>query len=206
MNRVFVVAIEKNVAPEEYSRYIPPMKARRMGKLLKRALATALKAMESSGISHPDAILNGTAMGCMEHTLQLLHGLAEEGDNVNMPTAFMLSTHNTVASQIAIFTKNHGYNTTYAHREISFELALHDAFLQLRSGRLQTALVCANDELTEFQRQHPGFFGKMPVEDRSEAWMLSVDPGDHPVYELENVQIIHHKGADDSAAVNKITL
>ena len=45
MNRVYVTAIVKDVPAEEYSRYIPPMKARRMGKLQKRALATALKAM-----------------------------------------------------------------------------------------------------------------------------------------------------------------
>ncbi len=201
MNRVYVTAIEKDVPSEEYSRYLPPMKARRMGKLQKRALVTALKAMEASGVALPDAILNGTAMGCMEHTLQLLNGLAAEGDSVNMPTAFMQSTHNTVASQIAIFTKNHGYNTTYAHRGISFELALQDAFLHLRSGCWQTALVCANDEITEFQQQNPGFFGSIELQDRSEAWMLSVEPGDHPLYEVEGVQIIHQKGAEDRAVI-----
>ena len=203
MNKVFVTAIVKDVPPEEYGRYIPPMKARRMGRLLKRALATALKAMESSGIEKPDAILNGTAMGCMEHTLQLLNGLSAEGESVSMPTAFMQSTHNTVATQIAIFTGNHGYNTTYSHRNVSFELALQDAFLRLRAGRLRTALVCANDELTELQRQQPRFFGQLEVQDRSEAWMLSIEPGEHPLYELENVRIIHQKGAEDRAEIIK---
>ena len=201
MNKVYVVAIVKDVPSEEYGHYLPPMKARRMGKLQKRALVTALKAMETSGIGEPDAILNGTAMGCMEHTLQLLNGLHEEGETVSMPTAFMQSTHNTVASQIAIFTKNHGYNTTYSHRSVSFELALQDALLRLRAGRLRTALVCANDELTELQRQQPRFFGQLEVQDRSEAWMLSVEPGDNPLYELENVKIIHEKGAEDRAEI-----
>lgn len=206
MNRVYVTAIVKDVPPEEYSRYISPMKARRMGRLLKRALVTALKAMEVSGIAKPDAILNGTAMGCMEHTLQLLNGLSAEGEVVSMPTAFMQSTHNTVASQIAIFTGNHGYNTTYAHRTVSFELALQDALLRLRAGLARTALVCANDELTELQRQQPRFFGQLEVQDRSEAWMLSVEPGEHPLYELENVKIMHNKGAEDRAIVQKIPL
>jgi len=111
-----------------------------------------------------------------------------------MPTAFMQSTHNTVASLIAIYTGNHGYNNTYAHRTVSFECALQDAWLQLRTGRLRTALICANDEITEFQQQHPHFFGQMDYPDRSEAWMLSVEPGDHALYELENVRIIHQKG------------
>ncbi len=201
MNRVYVTAIVKDVPSEEYSRYLPPMKARRMGKLQKRALVTALKAMEISGVGEPDAILNGTAMGCMENTLQLLDGLHAEGEAVAMPTAFMQSTHNTVASQIAIYTKNHGYNTTYTHRTVSFELALQDAFLRLRTGRLRTALVCCNDELTELQRSNPRFFGTLEVADRSEAWMLSADPGEHPLYEIENVQIIHEKGAGDRAVI-----
>lgn len=203
MNKVYVTAIVKDVPAEEYGHYLPPMKARRMGKLQKRALVTALKAMEISGLGEPDAILNGTAMGCMENTVQLLNGLQAEGEEVNMPTCFMQSTHNTVASMIAIYTKNHGYNTTYSHRTISFELALQDALMRLLTGRIRTALVCANDELTELQQQQPRFFGQLEVQDRSEAWMLSVEPGEHPLYELENVQIIHEKGQEDHAIIHK---
>jgi len=206
MNKVYVTAVVKDVPAEEYGRYLPPMKARRMGKLQKRALVTALKAMEISGIGEPDAILNGTAMGCMENTVQMLNGLSVEGEEVNMPTCFMQSTHNTVASQIAIFTGNHGYNTTYSHRTVSFELALQDAFMRLRVGLARTALVCANDELTELQLQQPRFFGQLEVQDRSEAWMLSVEPGEYPLYELENVKIIHNKGAEDRAVIQKIPL
>ncbi|MBO4488198.1 MAG: beta-ketoacyl synthase chain length factor [Bacteroidales bacterium] len=203
MNKVFVVAIVKDVPAEEYHQYLPPMKSRRMGNLQRRALVTALKAMDISGIDMPDAILNGTALGCMDHTIKLLQRLHEEGEVVSMPTSFMQSTHNTVAAQIAIYTHNHGYNTTYAHRAISFECALHDAFLQMKAGRLRTALVCANDEITDFQQAHPGYFGHIEVEDRSEAWMLSVDPGDHPLFEIENVEIIHEQGAEDRAVIHK---
>lgn len=206
MNKVYVTAIVKEVPLEEYGQYLPPMKARRMGKLQKRALVTALKAMEASGIMMPDAIINGTAMGCMENTVQMLDGLMKEGEQMNMPTCFMQSTHNTVASMIAIYTKNHGYNTTYSHRTISFELALQDALLRLRTGLLRTALVCVNDELTELQQQQPRFFGQLEVLDRSEAWMLSVEPGDHPIYEIENVKIIHQKGMEDRAVIQKISL
>ena len=206
MNKVYVTAIVKDVPAEEYGRYLPPMKARRMGRLLKRALVTAIKAMEVSGINQPDAILNGTAMGCMENSVQLLKGLRDEGDSVSMPTCFMQSTHNTVASMIAIFTKNHGYNTTYSHRAISFELALQDAFLRLRAGLVRTALVCANDEITEWQREYPYFFAHLEPKDYSEAWMLSVEPGEHPLFELENVCIIHQKGMEDCAEIIKKAL
>ena len=42
----------------------------------------------------------------------------------------------------------HGYNATYAHKNISFDSALHDAFMQLRSGAGATALVGGHDEMT----------------------------------------------------------
>ena len=142
----------------------------------------------------------------MENTVQMLGGLASEGEEVNMPTCFMQSTHNTVASMIAIFTGNHGYNTTYSHRTISFELALQDALLRLRLGQIRTALVCANDELTELQLHNPRFFGRLEVQDRSEAWMLSVESGEHPLYEIENVRVIHQKGAEDRAEIIKKSL
>ncbi|MBQ4441410.1 MAG: beta-ketoacyl synthase chain length factor [Bacteroidales bacterium] len=203
MNRVFVTAIVKNVPLEEYGRYLPPMKARRFGKLQKRALVTALKAMEISGISQPDAILNGTALGCMENSIQILDGMLREGESVSMPTCFMQSTHNTVASLIAIYTQNHGYNTTYSHRGISFACALHDAFMQMRMGRIRTALVCENDEITSYQQNNRLSFCKIMPEDKSEAWMLSVDPGEHPLYELVGVHIIHQKGAEDRAVILK---
>lgn len=203
MNRVFVTAIVKNVPLEEYGRYLPPMKARRFGKLQKRALVTALKAMEISGIVQPDAILNGTALGCMENSIQILDGMLREGESVSMPTCFMQSTHNTVASLIAIYTQNHGYNTTYSHRGISFACALHDAFMQMRMGRIRTALVCENDEITSYQQNNRLSFCKIMPEDKSEAWMLSVDPGEHPLYELVGVHIIHQKGAEDRAVILK---
>ena len=203
MNRVFVTAIVKNVPLEEYGRYLPPMKARRFGKLQKRALVTALKTMEVSGIAQPDAILNGTAMGCMENSVQILDCMLKEGEAVSMPTCFMQSTHNTVASLIAIYTQNHGYNSTYAHRGISFACALHDAFMQMRMGRIRTALVCENDEITRYQENNLQLFGKIAPEDKSEAWMLSVDPGEHPLYELIDVRIIHQKGAEDRAVILK---
>ena len=55
-------------------------------------------------------------------------------------------------------------------------------------------------------REHPHFFGQMDYPDRSEAWMLSVEPGEHPLYELENVRIIHQKGAGDRAEIIKKSL
>ena len=37
-----------------------PLESRRMGKILKRALVTALKVMKDTGVDQPDAIITGT--------------------------------------------------------------------------------------------------------------------------------------------------
>ena len=61
----------------------------------------------------------------------------------------MQSTHNTISSLVAIQTKNYNYNATYAHKGISFESALNDAWLQFSLGKIQSALVGCHDEMTE---------------------------------------------------------
>ena len=47
----------------------------------------------------------------------------------------------------------HGYNTTHAHKETSFDNALYDGWLQLQSGTAHRVLVGGHDELT------PSYFG-----------------------------------------------
>jgi len=168
----------------QFREWLNPMEARRMGKLMKRALVTAMKAMGDSGISQPDAIVTGTGLGCIENTLLFLDQICREGEEMLKPTNFMQSTHNTVSSLIAIHQKCHGYNTTYSHQAISFESALLDAFLQLRLGDIQTALVTGNDELTPeyfavLQRSgYIGQPGQATASEASVAMMLTTDKTD----------------------------
>lgn len=156
----------------DFKEYIPPIQARRMGNLLKRALATAKKALSLAGIPLPDAILCGTGLGCMEPTNRILAAFQESGEGSVSPTDFMQSTHNTIASTIAIHLKCHGYNCTYSQGCVSFESALLDAFLQLKAGLLSSALVCAGEE------------------NLSVAMVLSSNP-QGALCELADVQISH---------------
>ena len=128
--------------------YISPIEARRMGKILKRAIATSKEAIKASGLATVDAIITGTGYGCIENTEFFLEALSKDGEQMLSPTYFMQSTHNTISSLVAIQTKNHGYNVTYAHKGISFDSALQDAFLQMRLGKIKSALVGGHDELT----------------------------------------------------------
>jgi len=128
--------------------YISPIEARRMGKILKRAIATSKEAIKTSGLDNIDAIITGTGYGCIENTEIFLDALSREGEQMLSPTYFMQSTHNTISSLVAIQTKNHGYNVTYAHKGISFDSALQDAVLQLSLGKINSAIVGGHDELT----------------------------------------------------------
>lgn len=129
--------------------YISPIEARRMGKILKRAIATSKEAIKASGLESVDAIITGTGYGCIENTEFFLEALSKDGEQMLSPTYFMQSTHNTISSLVAIQTKNHGYNVTYAHKGISFDSALQDAVLQMRLGKINSALIGGHDELTE---------------------------------------------------------
>lgn len=140
----FVRSIDPN-----FKNYISPIEARRMGKILKRAVATSKEALNASGLNTVDAIITGTGYGCIENTEFFLDALSREGEQLLKPTYFMQSTHNTVSSLVAIQMKNYGYNVTYAHKGISFDSALQDAWLQFRLGKINSALVGGHDEMTE---------------------------------------------------------
>jgi len=149
--------MEQPIFPEEpyvrsldpdFKKYVSPIEARRMGKILKRALATSKEAIADSGLETVDAIVTGTGYGCVENTEFFLDALCKEGEQLLKPTFFMQSTHNTISSLIAIQTKNHSFNATYAHKSISFDSALHDAWLQFSLGKINSALVGGHDEMT----------------------------------------------------------
>lgn len=129
-------------------KYVKPMEARRMGKIMKSSLLSSLEALEKAGIATPDAIITGTTYGCLENSEKLLVQLKEEGEEMLKPTYFMQSTHNTIGSNIAIKTHCHGYNITYTQGEDSLAWAIRDAKMLLASGKAKTVLVGCHDEST----------------------------------------------------------
>ena len=134
----------------EIRKYVKPLEARRMGKLMKSSLLSSLEALEKAGVECPDAIVTGTAYGCLENSEKLLMQLKEEGEVMLKPTYFMQSTHNTIGSSIAIKTHCHGYNVTYTQADHSLEWAIRDAVMILKSGAAKTVLVGCHDETSPF--------------------------------------------------------
>lgn len=179
-----------------FREWLNPLESRRMGKILKRALVTSMKVMKDSEISKPDAIVTGTGLGCIENTEIFLNQLSNEGEEMLKPTCFMQSTHNTISSLIAIYSKCHGYNSTYSHKNISFDSALLDAFTQMRLGEIDHALVTGNDEMTPSYfniLQRTGFIGQpgqVPASEASVAMMLTNDSSD-TLCEIENIDVVY---------------
>ena len=142
------VEINDEAALAEIKNYVKPMEARRLGRILKSALLSSLKALEEAGVETPDAIITATSLGCLENSVQLLNQLRDEGEQGLKPTWFMQSTHNTIGSAVAIHTGCHGYNATYTHGEDSLRWATADAEMLIRSGRARSVLVGLHDETT----------------------------------------------------------
>ncbi|MDR2570095.1 MAG: beta-ketoacyl synthase chain length factor [Oscillospiraceae bacterium] len=138
---------EQLVIPD-ISAYIPPMLARRMSTIVKRAIVSSKMALTDAALEMPDAIIAGTGLGCIEDTEKFLISMIQNNETLLQPTHFIQSTHNTISSQIAMLLKCYGYNNTYSHLGISFESALLDAFLQIQTGACQNVLVGGYDEMT----------------------------------------------------------
>jgi len=180
---------------------IVPSEARRMSKILKRAVCTAITSLNESSVKQPDAIITGTGMGCMENSEKFLIDLCRFGENCLKPTLFMQSTHNTISSLIAIILKCHGYNNTYSHKGISFESALLDAWIQIKSGMIRNAMVGSHDEVTPFmdlimERIHPEY---RFVSEASVSCILNNVESDDTLCEVEDVRLFYRP------KLNKIT-
>jgi 3-oxoacyl-(acyl-carrier-protein) synthase len=186
----------------DYKQFFTPNEARRYGKILKRALLVSRQAMSESGVSQPDAIITGTGLGCIENTEIFLDKLVREGEELLNPTHFMQSTHNTISSLVAIDSKCNAYNSTYAHKGISFECALQDAFMQLQQRKdvarnVSTALVGAHDEMTPayfMLLKKAGYLGKPNQTFAGEtavAMMLSTKKSEKALCEIEVVEKVY---------------
>ena len=138
----------KAIEPE-YKQFIDPKQIRRMSHVIKMGIAAAKSCLEQANVVQPDAIITGTAFGCMEDTVAFITRIVEGNEEMLPPTAFIQSTHNTVAAQIALMLKCHNYNNTFVHKGISFESAMFDAMMMLNEGDADNILVGGTEEMVD---------------------------------------------------------
>jgi|688.fasta_scaffold17319_9 3-oxoacyl-[acyl-carrier-protein] synthase II len=139
---------DSKIYAPEYSEFIPANSIRRFSPILKMSLAAAKQSIINSE-KEISGIAVGTSLGCLFDTEKFLIAFLKSKSDVISPTAFIQSTHNTIAGQISLEFKNHGYNITHTQNSLSFEVALLDAILFCKetSGNI---LVGAADETIDF--------------------------------------------------------
>ena len=149
----------------DYKNFIDPKMIRRMSRIIKMGVAAASECLQEANVDNPDAIITGTAYGCLEDTGVFLTKMVEQNEEMLSPTAFIQSTHNTVGAQVALMLRCHNYNNTFVHRGFSFESALLDAMMLLNENEASNILVGSVDEITNIShaiinrmglyKQHP---------------------------------------------------
>ena len=133
----------------DYKAYINPTMIRRMSRVLKQGVVSAMVCLQDAKVQMPDAIISGTGLGCIVDTDKFLTAIIDNGEQFLTPTSFIQSTHNTISAQIALMIKCLGYNYTYVHRGFSFESSVQDAIMLLMEGDAKHVLVGGVDEMTD---------------------------------------------------------
>ena len=130
----------------DYKSIINSRLLRRMARIIKMGVATAVKSLQTANVENPEAIIVGTGLGCLEDTEKFLVGITNDSTGIQSPTPFIQSTHNSIAGQISLILKSHAFSYTYTQRGHSFENALQDAILQMEEGK-ENILVGGIDEV-----------------------------------------------------------
>lgn len=132
----------------DYKEFIDPKQIRRMSRIIRMGVAAAMECLKEADIKVPDAIVTGTAYGCLEDTNSFLSKMVEFNEELLTPTAFIQSTHNTIGAQIGLMLQCNNYNNAFVHRGFSFESALLDGMMLLKEKDAGNVLVGAIDEIT----------------------------------------------------------
>jgi len=218
----------KAIEPD-YKEFIDPKQARRMSHVIKMGIAAAKKCLADGNVEIPGAIITGTAYGCIEDTVNFLTRIVEQQEELLSPTAFIQSTHNTVAAQIALMLQCHNYNLTYVHKGVSFENALTDALMLVNEQEADNVLVGGTDELVDACFKvltRLGLYKRHPInsldlfKERSKGtiggegaifFLLNSQPSPRDLAELSGLKVLYkptdiHKSIEDFLSENEVGL
>lgn len=132
----------------DYKELIARGALRRMGKAVRMGIGAGLPLVKSH--ADIDGIILGTSNGGLEDCVNFLKQIVDYNEGVLTPTNFVQSTPNAVAGQLALMSKNNGYNCTYTHGSFAFENALTDALLQFNEGACEKLLIGGFDEISDY--------------------------------------------------------
>ena len=142
-------SVRLNCIEPDYKDIIDPRMIRRMSRIIRMGVAAAMKCLQQGDVKVPDAIVTGTAYGCLQDTDVFLSKMVEQDESLLTPTAFIQSTHNTIGAQIGLMLSSNNYNNAFVHRGFSFESALLDGHMYIMENPGATVLIGAIDETTD---------------------------------------------------------
>lgn len=150
----------------DYKPFIPGNSLRRMTRVLKMGLTSALKCMQDSGLEAVGPIVTGTGKGSLQDTEKFIREIEQYKETALNPTPFIQSTYNSVNGLIALQLNGTDYNNTFVHRGFSFENALLDSMMLLAEGASST-LTGAFEEMTAehfYIKSRIGFWKDAPAD------------------------------------------
>lgn len=118
---------------------------RRMNRMLKMGTYAAMKCLADTDV---DMMLTATSLGSISDTEKMLDTIYSSGETLGNPTAFIQSTFNTLAGNIAQLRSTHIPNVTFVNRGETVANALGYAQVKL-SGDAYNILYVSSDEKTE---------------------------------------------------------
>lgn len=118
---------------------------RRMNRMLKMGTYAAMKCLADTDV---DMMLTATSLGSISDTEKMLDTIYSSGETLGNPTAFIQSTFNTLAGNIAQLKSTHIPNVTFVNRGETVANALGYAQVKLFCDA-DNILYVSSDEKTE---------------------------------------------------------
>ncbi len=190
---IFVNAAASFSADWDLKTLIPDANMRRrMSRIVKMGVATAMKCLETAQVKTPEAIVTSTAYGCLADSEKFLAQAIASDEAMLPPTPFIQSTFNTIGSHIAILTNCHEYNMTFVNRQDSFSSALLDACMLIAEGRKNVLLGLADETTPTLEKiiarmghKAPG----LPLSDGAVFFVLSDEKSASTVSEITGLDL-----------------
>lgn len=160
----------------QYGSLIPAGLLRRMGKAVRMGVGAGLPLIQKR--PDLDGIILGTANGGLEDCLKFLNQIVDYQEGTLTPTNFVQSTPNAIAGNLALMSKNTGYNTTHVHKGLAFECALLDCILLFEEKKAESLLLGGIEEISEYNYNIDFLSGSFKKEETNSENLLGSDsPG-----------------------------
>ncbi len=137
---------------------------RRMNRMLKMGTYAAMKCLDGVDV---DMMLTATSLGSISDTEKMLDTIYTSGETLGNPTAFIQSTFNTLAGNIAQLKQTHIPNITFVNRGDTVANVLRYAQVKLDAHNTNILYVSSDEKtelsesvLSKFKLSSTGKFGE----------------------------------------------